>query len=254
MVPPLDDTPPGTPGSQVKKNHDYYYPEIDYIDFSFLSHPAYTGIEHLMNPTYGLNIKFTEILLDDGFNLSDSIAMIPNIKNSLILENICNNAFNTQDTSTIALLTNCFTLTAPFDNSKASKPLCTLNNLERTMQFFTKNTCSTASSLTYVPPTGVHNFKHFGQTSFPKPTTIPHAIPTTPNPAAATTTTTTNASNQQFLSLFNQQTSILQQQSKMLTNLNQSKTSPQTLHPYIPMKFDTVETVPGKLSGICLFL
>eukprot|EP00536_Pseudo-nitzschia_multiseries_P005219 jgi/Psemu1/11993/gm1.11993_g len=213
MVPPLPpspfETPPGTP-SQVSP-------------------------PHLTNPIYGLNINFTNILLSDGSkNLSDSANTITHRKSKL-LENIQNNnhAFNTPHKTKIVLLTYCFTLAALFDkNTKASKPICTINNLERAIIFIDMN----------VTPIDVHNFDHLGNTSSPKPTTIPPTIPTIPNPAAAAAAppTTRNTSNQQFVALFNQQTNISQQQCKILTNLNQSKTGPQTLHPKVPMKSDTV--------------
>eukprot|EP00536_Pseudo-nitzschia_multiseries_P011911 jgi/Psemu1/30471/gm1.30471_g len=229
-VSPLPDSP-----TIIDTSHAYF-PEIACIDFSFLPNPAYAGVEYLMSPIYG-NIKFTHILLADGSNLRDSNTTFPYLKDRL-LKKVCDNAFNTQDKSTIALLTDCFTFTAPFDNSKASKPLCTIRSLERAMHFVTKTNCNTTDIILYIhinwssifinmnpTPINVHNFAHFGQTSFPKT----HYHPSSP-------------SNQQFVALFNQQTTsnIVQQQSKMLTNLNQPKTSPQTLHRYIPMKFDTI--------------
>eukprot|EP00536_Pseudo-nitzschia_multiseries_P007361 jgi/Psemu1/17820/gm1.17820_g len=190
MVPPvlpLLDSP-----TRINTPRDYF-PGIAYIGFSFLPHPAYAGIENLMNPVYGLNITFTNILLADSSNLHDS------------------------DTTPQEYL--------------LLHPHCTIQQQQSNSIFIGMNTT----------PINVHNFAHFGQTSFPKPTAIPQAVPTILSPAAAAnTTTTTNALNQQCVAIFNQQTNILQQQSKMLTNLNQSKTSPQTLHPYIPMKFNTL--------------
>eukprot|EP00536_Pseudo-nitzschia_multiseries_P018125 jgi/Psemu1/54215/gm1.54215_g len=91
----------------------------------------------LMNPVYGLNINFTDILLADSSNLCDFTTTFLYLKNRLF-ENICNNAFDTQDASNILLLTDCLTLTAPFNNSKASKPLHTIKSCERTMHFVTK--------------------------------------------------------------------------------------------------------------------
>eukprot|EP00536_Pseudo-nitzschia_multiseries_P018039 jgi/Psemu1/53833/gm1.53833_g len=161
-----------------------YYPEIAHINFCFLPHPAYASIEHLMKSIYGPNIKFTDILLNDGSNLSDFVTTIPNLKNRL-LENIHNNALGTRGS-------------------------CSDNPPDWSSIFIGMD----------VSPINLHNFEHFA--------------------AAATATTTTNTLNQQFVALFNQLTIILQQQSKMLTNINQSRTSPQTLHPCIPMKFDTI--------------
>eukprot|EP00536_Pseudo-nitzschia_multiseries_P004300 jgi/Psemu1/9665/gm1.9665_g len=208
------------------------------------------GIENLMSPVYGLNIRFTGIPFADGSNLLDSANMISSLKEWL-LDNICTNFFSTPDTTTIALLVECLMLMVPFKNSKASKPLRTINNLGRAMH--TKATCphhnkDLALFLNVnwtnifidmnATPINVHNFEVFGITSLPKPATQPPALPTLPNPATTKTTTTTL--NQQFVALFNQQTNILQQQSKLLTNLTPSRTTPQTLHPYILLKFNTV--------------
>eukprot|EP00536_Pseudo-nitzschia_multiseries_P008599 jgi/Psemu1/20795/gm1.20795_g len=222
MVPPSVDSSPGTPGLQVN-TPCAYYPGI------------YTGIENLMNPIYGLNINFTNILRADASNLRDSPTMlVPYLKNRL-LENICNNTFSAQGMLNITLLTDHFTLTVSFDNSKASKPLHTIKSLECNMQFVTKTYHSTTNLMLFIHINWSSIFIDMN-TSFPKLTTIPQPVPTIANPAPATTTTTTttttNTLNQQF---------YLQQESKMLTNVNQSKTSsPQTIHPYIPMKFDTI--------------
>eukprot|EP00536_Pseudo-nitzschia_multiseries_P015147 jgi/Psemu1/41435/gm1.41435_g len=168
------------------------------------------GIENLMNPIYGLNINFINILFADGSNLHDSITMISCLKEQL-LDNICINSFNTPDTAKIALLTNHFTLMVPFDNIKRSKPMHIINNLECAIHIFINMS---------ITPISIHNFDLFAiLTSFPKPTTQPPAIPTVPNPAAAATAKTGNPLNQQFLALFNQQANILQHQSKLLTSL-----------------------------------
>eukprot|EP00536_Pseudo-nitzschia_multiseries_P010464 jgi/Psemu1/26030/gm1.26030_g len=122
---PFQTPPGGTPDLTITSTTPRaYYPEIAYINVSLLPHPAYAGIEHLMNPVYGLNINFTNILLADGSSLRDSATTITYLKDHL-LDNIY-----------------CFALTAPFDNSKVSKPLHTINNLEPAMQYITKTTCN----------------------------------------------------------------------------------------------------------------
>eukprot|EP00536_Pseudo-nitzschia_multiseries_P014094 jgi/Psemu1/37525/gm1.37525_g len=87
---PLPPSPFQTPSGGIPKltctstTKRAYYPEIACIIFSFLSHPAYAGIEHLMNPAYGLNINFTDILLADGSNLHDSANTITHLKDKIL--------------------------------------------------------------------------------------------------------------------------------------------------------------------------
>eukprot|EP00536_Pseudo-nitzschia_multiseries_P003980 jgi/Psemu1/8949/gm1.8949_g len=148
----LKPSPQKSPGSNTPTH--VYYPEI-----------AYISIENLMNPIYGIYINLTKIILADDSNLHDSVTTISYLKER-ILDNIHSNNFNTSDMTKIALLTDRSTLTAPFDNSKTSKPLHTISNLERMMQYI-----SIVIDMN-ITPIDVHNFNLFvGITSFPKPTT-----------------------------------------------------------------------------------
>eukprot|EP00536_Pseudo-nitzschia_multiseries_P011415 jgi/Psemu1/28834/gm1.28834_g len=182
------------PRTELIKVHKDFFIPFDFlpswINFSFLPHPTYPGMECLMNPVYGLNIEFTNILAGNGSNHhNSSTTRISSLKDTLI-DNICLKAFNTPDKTTIMLL-------ALLANSNR-RPLCALNNLERAMQYnltlFLFVNWTTIFIDMNTTPIDIHNCN----------TIIPTVTPI--NPAA-----TPNAVTQKFINLFNCQDNSINQ-------------------------------------------
>eukprot|EP00536_Pseudo-nitzschia_multiseries_P016688 jgi/Psemu1/47328/gm1.47328_g len=194
-------------------------PAIAHISISFLPHPSYPGIKHLMNPAYGLYILFTGILLGDSSNLHDS-ANITSYAKEQLLDNIHLNTFNMIDRMKTLLLADCFMLPAPSDNSKTNKLLHTAPHLECGVHFVCKNKRYSSKVVIalyiYVNwtsifidmnaiPIDTHNFDVFSTIPFLKPA---NALTTAIPPVTTAGNTTINT--QQFIQLFNNQTGILQ--------------------------------------------